>query len=163
MTQKGLVRVLEKPGNVAVQLSGVSVMSERLEKLGFKGVAGKLETAQRLAIAYATYGHITQEAVNKFNAKLRKETLRDKPDSYQFKRLLFTPIADYGKIPPPDVLAKVEEAIKDEIFDSFEVATIQWIVELKDPIVFGRIKGCNDYFYVAQWDDDVKIEDIIGA
>jgi hypothetical protein len=32
-----------------------------------------------------------------------------------------------------------------------------------DPIIFGRIKGSNNRYFVAQWDDDVKIEQILRA
>jgi hypothetical protein len=48
------------------------------------------------------------------------------------------------------------------VFDTYEIAHIQSIVERKDPILFGCITGCADKFFIAQWDDDVKIEDIIN-
>jgi hypothetical protein len=53
--------------------------------------------------------------------------------------------------------------VTDDCFDSFEIAKIQWKREIKDPILFGRIDGCPDRFYVSQWDDDVRIEDILGV
>jgi hypothetical protein len=37
------------------------------------------------------------------------------------------------------------------------------VKEVIDPIIFGKIDGCTDRFFIAQWDDDVKIEDIVGA
>lgn len=43
-------------------------------------------------------------------------------------------------------------------FDSFSVAHI---AEVKDPILFGEIAECTDKFFIAQWDEDVKIEDIL--
>ena len=36
----------------------------------------------------------------------------------------------------------------------------EWIKEIKDPIVFGVINGCPDKFFISQWDDDIKIDDI---
>ena len=34
---------------------------------------------------------------------------------------------------------------------------------LKDPILVGRIQGCSDAFVIAQWDTDLKVEDILSA
>ena len=48
------------------------------------------------------------------------------------------------------------------VFDTFEVAKIESTRVYRDPIVFGRISGCDDRFYIAQYDDDVKIEDLLG-
>ena len=53
----------------------------------------------------------------------------------------------------------LEEAKKLDCFDEFEIA---YIAEVKDPILFGIVKGCSTKFYVAQWDDDVRIEDILA-
>lgn len=54
-----------------------------------------------------------------------------------------------------------EKAQKLKCFDTFEIAKIEAVEERKDPIVFGCITGCPDKFFIAQWDDDVKIEDIL--
>ena len=56
----------------------------------------------------------------------------------------------------------MSEAKARGIFDTFEVAQIDSVVEYKDPIVFGRIEGCGDRFFVAEWADDVSITDLIG-
>ena len=45
---------------------------------------------------------------------------------------------------------------------SDEIAKIQDIVQTKDPIVFGCINKCADRFFIAQWDDDVSIEQILN-
>ena len=145
------------------QPSDVVVLQNRLEKLGLKSAAKKLNGAQKLSIAYAKYGFITQEKVDRFNEKLRIETLTEDKTARSYKRLLFTPLDSYHKVPPQDVLVRLEAAMNDAIFDTFEIATIQWVKEIIDPILFGRIDGCPDRFYVAQWDDDVRIEDIVGA
>lgn len=134
----------------------------QLEQLGFKGMAKKLDGAKRLALAYAKFGFVSQKKIDEFNERLRKETLQEDKNAYSYKRLMFTDIAHYSKVPPPHVLSRLEEAINENCFDSFEVATIQWIKEIKDPIVFGRIEGCDDRFFIAQWDDDVSIEEILG-
>jgi hypothetical protein len=156
---------VKEPDNVTVldAPNQLIEMRDTLDRLGFKVATKKLETAQKLAIAYAKYGFIPQEKVDKFNEKLRAETLRGDAGAREYKRLLFTPIDGYPKIPPQDALQRLEQAMNDNIFDTFEVATIQWIKEVIDPIIFGRIEGCPDRFFVAQWDDDVRIEDIVGA
>ena len=68
---------------------------------------------------------------------------------------------EYPSAPPQAVLDKVEEAQKVGCFDAFEVCKVESVREYKDPIVFGRITGCPDRFFIAQWDNDVKIEDIL--
>ncbi len=143
--------------------TALTEFKNRLEKLGFKHATKKLETAQKMAIAYAKYGFITQDKVDKFNEKLIKETLTQDKTARTYKRLQFTSIENYGKVPPLEVLYRIESAVKDAIFDNFEIATIQWVKEVIDPIVFGRIDGCPDRFFIAQWDDDVRIEDIVGS
>lgn len=49
----------------------------------------------------------------------------------------------------------------DNSFDRFEIAKIHWKEELKGPILFGIIDICTDKFFIAQWDDDLRIEDIL--
>ncbi len=73
--------------------------------------------------------------------------------------LRFTPVSEYEKTPPDSVLASMEAAVEKKCFDSFEVAHIE---RVKDPIIFGKIKGCADSFYIDQWDNDVTIEEILG-
>jgi len=135
----------------------------QLGKLGFTALTTKVEIAKKLAIAHAKYGYVTGEMIDKFNRALRAKTERMENGYRMFQRLLFTKVETYGKIPPPEVLAKMQEAIDDGIFDSFEVAAIHDVQELIDPILFGCIQGTNDKFFIAQWDDDVKIEDIVNA
>lgn len=134
-----------------------------LTELGFGKAVTKIDRARKLKVAYAKYGFVTEEAIQKFNEKLRKETLRDEPNAYHFKQLAFFTPQNYGEIPPQFVLEKMKDAAADNIFDSFEIAKIEWKVEIKDPILFGRIEGCTDRFFIAQWDDDVSIEDIVLA
>ncbi len=147
--------------------SAGDVLKDELESLGMKGAAKRIDVAKRLAVAYAKYGFVTQKKIDAFNDKLRKESInvvKDHGRSWtEFKRLRFTDIGQYDKIPPPAALARLREAVKDGIFDRFEVADIEWVKEVPDPIIFGRIDGCEDRFFIAQWDDDVKIEDIIGV
>jgi hypothetical protein len=134
-----------------------------LTELGFGKAVTKIDRARKLKVAYAKYGFVTEEAIQKFNEKLKKETLKEDSSAYHFKQLAFYAPQNYGEIPPQFVLDKMKDAAADNVFDSFEIAKIDWKVEIKDPILFGRIEGCTDRFFIAQWDDDVSIEDIILA
>lgn len=133
------------------------VVVDQLERLGFKIAATKVKEAsvkkRKMAIAYEHYRFVRQEKIDAFNAKLRKQG-----SSYDYKTLAFTPVESYPEVPPADVLQKMETAVERKCFDQFEVAHI---INVKDPILFGRIKGCPDRFFIGQWDDDVKIEDIL--
>jgi hypothetical protein len=104
------------------------------------------------------YGFIKKEQIDKFQEVLG---LQKVAKGYK-KQLTFCPIERYDRdVPPQDVLEKIEAAKKSGCFDSFEIAYVEEVK--KDPIVFGRIDGCSDRFFIAQWDDDVSIEQIIMA
>ena len=122
-----------------------------------------LELAKKLQIAYAKYGYVPAEKIDLFNERLKKESMEDEGTALSYKRLLFTPTEDYTKVPPGAVLDRLAEAMDEGIFDKFEVATVQWVKEVKDPIIFARIIGCTDLFFIAQWDDDVSIEEILNV
>lgn len=130
---------------------------DKLEKLGFKKASEKIKRLavkkRKMAIAYEHYRFVKQEKVDAFNQKLRKQGT-----SYEYSSLAFTPVEDYTEVPPDHVLANLECAIERQCFDSFEIAHI---IKVKDPILFGRITGCPDRFYIDQWDDDVSIQDIL--
>lgn len=133
----------------------------RLAKLGFKAAVSQIDRIGRMKIAYEQFMFVTPDHIQAFNKKLRTETLQEDKRSRKYKHLVFIDIEKYGAIPPEETLAKVEQAQKLNIFDRFEIARIDWKEEIIDPIVFGRINECEDYFFISQWDDDVKIEDLI--
>lgn len=138
------------------------VVEGLLEKLGFKRALDKITKGKKvfpkLKVAYARYGFIRQEQVDKFQEKLGKE----KAAKGYYKRLSFSRLESYDRdVPPQDVLEKIDEAKKVGCFDYFEIAYVEEVK--KDPIVFGRIENCRDRFFIAQWDDDVSIEQIIMA
>lgn len=135
----------------------------RLEKLGFKQASKKIDAAQKLALAYELYLYVPEKQVTAFNEKLRAETLKEDKNTQRFKTLVFIPVEEYNEVPPDHVLTAIERAKDVGCFDAFEVAKIEWKKEIKDPIVFGRVNGSTDRFFIAQWDDDVSIEDILNA
>lgn len=137
-----------------------SAVIDRLEKLGFKAASAEVKELsirkRKMALAYELYRFVRPERIKEFNAELYKET-RDKNGGY--KVLEFQPIEHYRNVPPAEVLNALETAHGHKCFDNFEVASIR---QVEDPILFGTIDGCDDKFYIAQWDNDVKIEDILG-
>ncbi len=61
---------------------------------------------------------------------------------------------------PDDVLDKIEQAKERKLFDAFQV---MWAEQVKDPIVFGVLDGCQDMFFVAEWDDDITFEQLLAG
>jgi hypothetical protein len=126
------------------------------------------ERARRLVLAYEHYRYVSLEKIEEFKAKLCRATeIPATPQNgykLRYDTLAFHRVELYTGMPPANVLEAVKEAKARAIFDYFEVAQVETITERKDPdpIVFGRIEGCTDYFYIAQWGDDVKITDLIS-
>ena len=144
--------------------------TERLKQLGLTQCATRIEeeltVRQKLAVAYEKYRYLTPAKIEAFNVKLREETEKKEGKNQwgkikSYKRTKMTPLEQYGSVPPETALAALEAAHADQCFDSFEVMTVEWHKEVPDPILFGVIKGCADRFFIAQWDADVKIEDIL--
>jgi len=131
---------------------------DRLERLGFKAAGAKVKELsvrkRKMANAYENYRFVRPEKIDAFNAKLMNQSRK----GGDYKCLTFTPVDQYSEVPPAHVLDKLEVAMERKCFDSFEVAHI---INVKDPILFGRIQGCPDRFFIDQWDDDVRIEDIL--
>jgi len=129
------------------------------------------DRAARLAQAYEHYRFVSEEKIKEFQARLKQKTLRgiggpghgSVPHLYEtYDQLKFTDATQYPEMPPPEAMQQVKHAAERQIFNTFEVAKIESVMEYKDPIVFGRIIGCPDRFYICQWDNDVKIDDLIG-
>lgn len=135
--------------------------SALLKELGFTKAASvldeKKERARKMMIAYENYKFVTPEIFDRFNRELKAKTQK----GYQFDRLAFSNIKDYQEVPPQHVLDKVKEAMGRGCFDTFEVAKVETVEVRPDPIIFGKINGCQDSFFIDQWDNDVKIEDIL--
>lgn len=138
----------------------------RLDKLGFARAAKELvdlkEKQKNLAIAYEHYRFVTPEKVDAFNMALRAKTGKNMQSLMQmeYQELAFTPIGDYKAVPPEEVLTKLEEAQSHKCFENFEVAFIR---NVKDPLLFGRVRGTSNRFFIAQWDNDVTIDDLLKA
>lgn len=142
-----------------------------LEEAGFTAAVAETkrlaDLKRRMVLAYEHYRYVTPEQINHFNTRLRAETRKRNNNAaaymITYDTLRFRDISVYPGCPPADVIQKVKEAKAHDIFDSLEVADIESVVEYVDPIIFGRIHGCDDRFYIAQWGDDVNIDDILPA
>lgn len=143
----------------------MNTVEEKLAKVGMRTAVAQLQekkaTAKKMLIAYEHYRFVRQENIDAFNRKLKEESYKETRDAYQYKFLNFISLESYTEIPPLHVLESIEQAMEKGCFDTFEVAKIQDVVQVKDPIVFGRIKGCPDRFFIDQWDDDVRITDLL--
>lgn len=61
------------------------------------------------------------------------------------------------RIIPNSVLDKLEEAQERELFDELHVL---WAERVKDPLLLGSVTGCEDYFFICEWGDDITFEQI---
>lgn len=137
-----------------------------LRELGLNAAADKItrsrELARKLRIAFEHFRVVTPEQLVRFQEELwqRRET---DPLTYtlRYQVLKFTALDAYPNVPPAEVLLKIRQAKELKCFDRFEVLTLEAQEVVPDPVIFGVIAGCDNRYFVAQWDDDVKIEQIL--
>lgn len=143
----------------------IDIHTSRLKALGLTKAAETIVKAkvltEKLTIAYQHYRFVSPEKITAFNEKLMQETLKETRSHAYYKQLMFTAIEKYERVPSIEVLNELEVAQSRKCFDTFEIAEIQAVERVKDPILFGRVTGCEDRFFIAQWDDDVNIDDIL--
>ena len=58
------------------------------------------------------------------------------------------PIEEYESVPPKEVLTKLRMHKDRLLFDYFTIASVE---NIKDPLLFGRIKETEDRYFIAQW------------
>lgn len=153
-------------------------MVEELQSLGFdkaaKGLDVKTKTRRKLMLAYENYKVLTPEALEIFQEELKKKSMeiyrdgkrvanidKSRMQTLKYDRVRMRSLSEYPEVPPVDVLEKLKEAKRTEVFDTFEVADVESVEVREDPIIFGRINGCPDRFFIAQWDNDLKFEDMV--
>ena len=146
----------------------VTPTEAELRELGLTEAANKMkrarEMARKLRIAFEHFRVVTREQVTRFQQKLVDQAIKEAGPysaSYTFKALKFTALEAYPEVPPREVLEKIRGAKELKCFDRFEVLTLESVVVVPDPVVFGIVNGCDNKYFVAQWDDDVKIEQIL--
>jgi hypothetical protein len=142
--------------------------TEELKELGLITASNVLHNAKefdrKTSIAYEHFRYVTQKQFEKFNEELQKKTEGKTKEGYRtYDVLQFVSLERYPDVPPRDVLNQLRAAQDIKCFDTFEVAKIKSHVVRPDPILFGVVVGCSDRFFIAQWDKDVKIDDIIAS
>ena len=142
------------------------IKTEELKALGFTKAALEIDKTKefnrKLSEAYLHYKIVRSEHIEAFNKKLKTRTYRDSVYYVEYEKLVEIDIAEYGAVPPDAVLEKLREAKEHNCFDYFTIAKIESVKEYKDPILFGRIEGCSDRFFLTDWDNDIKLSELIG-
>ena len=136
-----------------------------LKSIGLTAVAETIEEtaslSDKLKQAYARYRYLSPSAIERFQAKLQAEAHMNDQGVTSYKRLRFTRLESYPKLPPDDVLAALDQAKSYGCFDYFEVADLETVKVYPDPLLLGCVNNCADKFFITQWDQDVKIQDIL--
>ena len=151
-----------------------NIKSADLRELGFTEVANdldrKLEFKRKMTIAYEHFRVVTPGIMDRFKSELKKKTLKTWKNEWgncqSYEDVVLIPVNRYGQIPPAPVLESMKKAKDMNCFDSFVVAKTEVISQeaqepRPDPIIFGQINGCDDLFFIDQWDNDIKIEDVL--
>jgi len=68
------------------------------------------------------------------------------------------PIENVKAVPPEFALERLQAAKDSGVFEYYTIARLE---SLPDPILFGRIEGSEDRFVIAQWDNDITLDDLI--
>lgn len=137
-----------------------------LREVGMEEAANQLEKkmvlAKKMMVAYEHFRFVTPEVLTRFKDALKEKTFTKDKNGYQrYDTLKFEELKRYSKVPPKTVLESIKTAMDKKCFDKFEVASVETVEVRPDPIVFGVIDGCQDKFFIDQWDNDVRIEDIL--
>jgi hypothetical protein len=71
-------------------------------------------------------------------------------------------IKDYKNVPPKYVLDKYEKELEKGKFDYYTIATLTYERKtVKDPLLLGRMHNSSIRYIIAQWDDDIIVDDLI--
>ncbi|GAF68945.1 unnamed protein product [marine sediment metagenome] len=68
------------------------------------------------------------------------------------------PISEYSSLPPKGVLEELNKQRKLNCFDYFTIASVNAV---KDPLLLGRLNGSADRYFLAQWGEDISLDDVI--
>ena len=134
---------------IALKNCDVSGQTALKEKLVRDMVVNKYES-----VLYANdmYYVVTEDQVVDFVKKTEKGV-----------RLTY--VKNYMRVIPPEVVAKINEVNKLEIFDNYAVLhydpeckayaeTIEETKKRMDPILFGLIRGSHKLYYITDWIDE---------
>jgi hypothetical protein len=147
----------------------VETKAERLRRLGLECQAIIVETELSLRIKLARiqewdYKVLPYEAIKNYERNGRNWDGHggrivvhiDALDKYT--GFMQGEVVSSDRIVPDFVLDKLEEATERQVFDEFRVL---WVEKVKDPLLLGTIQGCQDYFLICEWGQDVSFDDIM--
>lgn len=148
---KGLVQKTEVKPEVNKE------SASRLKALGFKTAQKKVSEFAEARMkenmaALAGYTRISWAAFDKLDDELREKTQRT-------MRLSLESVQDYEGVPPTYVLDELEKAQNAKIFDEFKIISVK---RVPDPVLVGCFKGTRDMFFIAEWGDDVSLQDLVA-
>ena len=103
------------------------------------------------ACGYRTF--IKPEHVDKFKYKIKEGSLK------------ITPLKNFARVIPNPVANKIKDCMKKKLFDEYvifhlddravEITEKERVERKKDPIVFGKIEHSENYYFIADWIDDL--------
>ena len=67
-------------------------------------------------------------------------------------------LENYPAIPPSHILENLKVHKDLHLFDYFTIGSVE---KVKDPILWGRIEGSTDRYFICQWGEDISLDDII--
>ena len=153
-------------GAVSEEMRGaINNKIEKLRKLGVKKQADVLEAELALRTKLArvkewNYPVLPYDELMKFDRSMvggfYLKVHIDKLADYVGNTSADVDVKD--SIIPDFALEKLEEAKDRQVFDDFAVL---WVEKVKDPLLLGLLQGCKDYFFICEWGEDVKFEDIV--
>lgn len=130
---------------------------DRLLELGALAQAEILDTELRLRqklnhLKEWDYKLLTAEAIGTFADANRMTATKDG------LKIHIDPLETFSKLMPDEVLDELEKAKGRKLFDKFAVL---WAEKVPDPLLLGVIDGCEDYFYICAWGDDISFDQIV--
>lgn len=102
-------------------------------------------------------GALREEQVEIFEALTCHSSSTEKGTIGKY-RWTETPVEQYKTLPPENVLNTFKTHKSRKVFDYFTIASVEGI---HDPLLLGRLKGDNRCYFIAQWGDDIKLDDVI--
>ena len=161
------LNVLET-GRLKTRLRRLEQMADEFEKLGqiamgeecIKQFIVLSRESAMWACGYKLF--ITEEHAEKFARSIKGETLKR------------TPLKNFARIIPANVVKKVKKAVSKKLFDSYVIFHLdnisvketqkEKIEREKDPIIFGKINESSNFYFIADWEDerdDLRLGDIV--
>ena len=145
----------------AIAVEAKSEVKKDEETIALYKEIGQDRVVKDLELLYARSAKINAAIESGYDKVVTKAQVKKYAEKLPTnKRLIIDELATYEKPIPKMSAIAVREAKRANVFDSFQVFHIE---EVKDPIIFGRIKEDDSrYFFIAEWDEDIKVEDLIA-